>query len=616
MKTRLPFALDWTVFLTILALPVIHFCVSKVALSLAFKNGVTVVWPTAGIYLAAVLVLGYRIWPAILFSELLINSSLIYQNIVVSVSISIIDLLDPLLVTFGIHYFIRHYYFLNRSQDVFKFVGVIMASPLLTTTLATTVLCLNGIASWKEYGESWWSWWTSIVISMLLVTPALLTWSKRSRLLRQPRRLWIIEFTLLLFLTAVITQVAFGGEYSVEYMLIPLLAWSAFRFQHREVTLLIVIMSGIAIWGTAQGFGSFVRPSANESLVLLQSFVGVIALSTLLLSAVIHENRQAALELQQANEELEQRVDERTLELKNALQELQQTQFQMIQSEKMSSLGQLVAGVAHEINNPVNFIHGNISHLNEYTQDLLRMLQLYQQRHLSNDPEIQALAEEIDLEFLISDLQKMLASMKMGTDRIRSIVLSLRNFSRMDEAEFKAVDIHEGIESTLLILQHRLKDKPECPAIEVTRDYGSLPQVECYPGQLNQVLMNILVNAIDALDEVNAKRTYQQIEENPSQITIRTAVKDVQWIEIAVADNGPGMTQQVKNRIFDPFFTTKPVGKGTGMGMAISYQIITEKHGGKLECLSTLGKGTEFIIQLPIRPLLCNTLARSRDRTF
>ncbi|WP_460204156.1 MASE1 domain-containing protein [Scytonema sp. NUACC21] len=601
MKTRLPFALDRIVLLTVLALPVVHFCVSKVALSLAFKNGVTVVWPTAGIYLAAVLVLKYRIWPAILLSELLINSSLVYQNIVVSVAISIIDLIDPLLVTFLINRFIKGYYFLNRSQDVFKFVGVIITAPLLSTTLATTVLCLNGVASWTEYGETWWFWWTSIVISMLLVTPALLTWSKRSRLLRQPRKLWIVEFAFLLFLTAVITQVAFGGEYSVEYMLIPLLAWSAFRFQHREVTLLIVIMSGIAIWGTVQGYGSFARPSVNESLVLLQFFVGVIALSTLLLAAVIHENRQAALELQQANEELEERVEKRTLELKNALQELQQTQFQIVQSEKMSSLGQLVAGVAHEINNPVNFIHGNIGHLQDYTQNLLRMLQLYQQRHLSNDPEIQALAEEIDLEFLIEDLQRMLVSIKMGTDRIRGIVLSLRNFSRMDEAEFKTVDIHEGIESTLLILQHRLKDKPESPAIEVKRDYGNLPQVECYPGQLNQVLMNILVNAIDVLDEVNAKRTYQQIKENPSQIAIHTTVKDAKWVEIAVADNGSGMTPEVRNRIFDPFFTTKPVGKGTGMGMAISYQIITERHGGKLECFSTVGKGTEFIIQLPIR---------------
>ncbi|MBN3872077.1 ATP-binding protein [Nostoc sp. JL33] len=309
--------------------------------------------------------------------------------------------------------------------------------------------------------------------------------------------------------------------------------------------------------------------------------------------------RESFSALENSKTELEDKVEERTAELKTALDELQHSQAQVIQSEKMSSLGQLVAGVAHEINNPVNFIHGNITYLNEYTQDLLRMIHLYQQRHPSNDPEVQALAEEIDLEFLIEDLQKMLASMKMGTDRIRNIVLSLRNFSRMDEAEFKAVDLHEGIESTLLILQHRLKDKPECPAIVVIRDYGKLPEVECYPGQLNQVLMNVLVNAIDALDEINANRSYQEIEANPSQISIRTSISNSQLVEIAIADNAGGMSEEVKNRIFNPFFTTKAVGKGTGMGMAISYQIITEKHGGKLECFSTLGQGSEFIIQLP-----------------
>ncbi|MBD2169378.1 HAMP domain-containing protein [Calothrix membranacea FACHB-236] len=304
--------------------------------------------------------------------------------------------------------------------------------------------------------------------------------------------------------------------------------------------------------------------------------------------------------------ELEDRVEERTAELKTALTQLQRTQAQVIQGEKMSSLGQLVAGVAHEINNPVNFIHGNITHLNEYTKDLLRMIYLYQERHPEDDAEIQALAEEIDLEFLTEDMQKMLSSMKMGTDRIRSIVLSLRNFSRIDEAEFKAVNIHEGIESTLLILQHRLKEKPEHPAIEVIRDYGDLPPIECYPGKLNQVFMNILVNAIDALDEVNSKRTYEENQQNPSQITIRTYISNAQWVEIAIADNGPGIPEQVKNRIFDPFFTTKAVGKGTGMGMAISYQIITEKHNGKLECFSTFGQGTEMKIQIPIQQNIAN----------
>ncbi|MEH2276387.1 MAG: ATP-binding protein [Nostoc sp.] len=310
--------------------------------------------------------------------------------------------------------------------------------------------------------------------------------------------------------------------------------------------------------------------------------------------------RDSFIALENSNAELENRVEDRTVELKTALSELQRTQAQVIQSEKMSSLGQLVAGVAHEINNPVNFIHGNIIYINEYTQDLLRMIQLYQQRHPSNDPEVEALADEIDLEFLIKDLQKMLSSMKMGTDRIRSIVLSLRNFSRMDEAEFKKVDIHEGIESTLLILQHRLKSQAQGPAIEVIRDYGNLPPIECYAGQINQVLMNILVNAIDALDEANSKRTDEEIKANPSQIKICTSVSNSQLVEIAIADNALGMPSEVKNCVFNPFFTTKSVGKGTGMGMAISYQIITEKHGGKLECFSTVGKGSQFIIQLPI----------------
>ena len=311
--------------------------------------------------------------------------------------------------------------------------------------------------------------------------------------------------------------------------------------------------------------------------------------------------RESFTALEKSNAELEDRVEDRTVELKNALSELQRTQSQIIQSEKMSSLGQLVAGVAHEINNPVNFIHGNLVHTQEYAQDLLELVQLYRQHYPNPADEIQIAAEEIDLEFLQEDLPKMLSSMKMGTDRIRQIVLSLRNFSRIDEAEFKAVDIHEGINSTLLILQHRLKDRPERPSIEVIQDYGSLPLVECYAGQLNQVFMNILTNAIDALEDGNPGRTFQDIQANPNQIKIMTSMVDGRWVQIAIADNGPGMPQDIQQQIFNPFFTTKPIGKGTGMGMSISYQIITEKHNGKLECFSTPGEGTEFVIQIPIR---------------
>ena len=310
--------------------------------------------------------------------------------------------------------------------------------------------------------------------------------------------------------------------------------------------------------------------------------------------------RESFTALEKSNAELEDRVEDRTVELKNALSELQRTQSQIIQSEKMSSLGQLVAGVAHEINNPVNFIHGNLVHTQEYAQDLLEFVQLYRQHYPNPAEEIQIAAEEIDLEFLQEDLPKMLSSMKMGTDRIRQIVLSLRNFSRIDEAEFKAVDIHEGINSTLLILQHRLKDRPERPSIEVIQDYGSLPLVECYAGQLNQVFMNILTNAIDALENGNASRTFQDIQANPNQIKIMTSVVDGRWVQIAIADNGPGIPQDIQQQIFNPFFTTKPIGKGTGMGMSISYQIVTEKHNGKLECFSTPGEGTQFVIQIPI----------------
>jgi signal transduction histidine kinase len=305
--------------------------------------------------------------------------------------------------------------------------------------------------------------------------------------------------------------------------------------------------------------------------------------------------------LEHSKEELEDRVEERTAELKTTLAELQRTQSKVIQSEKMSSLGQLVAGVAHEINNPVNFIHGNLSHVQAYTQDLLGFIQLYQQHHPNPSPAIQMAADDIDLEFMQDDLPKMLASMKLGTDRIRQIILSLRNFSRMDEAEYKAVDIHEGIDSTLLILQHRIKAKPERPEIEIVKDYDRLPLIECYAGQLNQVFMNILVNSIDAIDEKNAKRTYQELKDNPSRITIRTSVVDATWVEVAIADNGSGIPEAVQQRIFDPFFTTKPLGKGTGMGMSISYQIITERHSGKLECFSTPTEGTEFIIRIPLR---------------
>ena len=284
-------------------------------------------------------------------------------------------------------------------------------------------------------------------------------------------------------------------------------------------------------------------------------------------------------------------------QLTQTLQELKQTQSQLIQNEKMSSLGQLVAGVAHEINNPVNFIYGNLMHIGNYAQDLLDLLELYQHHYPQPHREIVEQVEAIDLEFLAEDLPKMLISMKVGADRIRQLVLSLRNFSRLDQADRKPVDIHDGLDSTLLILQHRLKPKSNLPGVEIVKQYAELPAVECYAGQLNQVFMNVISNAIDALEESHTASPEIRIQTRH----LPAERGQTERVVIQMADNGPGMSQEVISQIFDPFFTTKPVGKGTGLGLSISYQIVVEKHGGIFKCHSTPGQGTEFWIELPVQ---------------
>ena len=268
------------------------------------------------------------------------------------------------------------------------------------------------------------------------------------------------------------------------------------------------------------------------------------------------------------------------------IRELQQAQGQLIQSEKMSSLGQMVAGIAHEINNPVNFIYANLDYANNYTQDLLELIALYQQHYPQPIPEVQTKIDEVDLTFLREDLPKILSSMHVGAERIRKIILSLRNFCHLDESELKRVDIHAGIEDTLLILKHRLNQR-----IKVIKHYDSLPLIECYPAQLNQVFMNILSNAVDELLD------HQELSSR--EIVIQTKVIGANQIELRIRDNGFGISPELKDKIFDPFFTTKPVGKGTGMGLAISYQIV-QQHHGKIEVFSEPGQGAEFVVNLPV----------------
>jgi len=316
----------------------------------------------------------------------------------------------------------------------------------------------------------------------------------------------------------------------------------------------------------------------------------------------LKENDRSRQEREDKLRQSEAREREKAIQLELALQNLQRTQSQLIHTEKMSSLGQLIAGIAHEINNPVNFIYGNLTYVNDYTHQLLSLITLYQQHDAHNYPEIEAFIEQIELEFIQEDLPKMLSSMKLGAERICQIVLTLRNFSRLDEAEMKPVNIHEGIDSTLVILHSQLKAKPNSSSIQVIKEYGDLPQIECYACQLNQVFMNLLSNAIYALNHYDKEeRSPEQIENEPRTITIATSMLNREWVRISFKDNGPGMTSDVINRLFNPFFTTKPVGDGTGLGLSISYQIVVEKQGGDLKCFSQPDQGAEFVIEIPIK---------------
>ncbi|MBN3897005.1 MAG: hybrid sensor histidine kinase/response regulator [Nostoc sp. NOS(2021)] len=291
---------------------------------------------------------------------------------------------------------------------------------------------------------------------------------------------------------------------------------------------------------------------------------------------------------------LQVKLQEKNFLLQQALDNLKASQVKQIQNEKMVALGQLVAGLAHEINNPISFIYGNLQYAGQYVQDLVNMIEVYQQEYPKPTPKIQQIAKNIDLNFIIKDLQNLIGAMYRGSDRIREIVLALQHFSRHDEAEMKRVNIHEDIENTLVMLQHRLREAADRPAIVVVKDYGHLPLVTCYTSELNQVFMHLLNNAIDAIEEGVGNQS------PTPQILIHTEVTDLNMVKIAIADNGPGIEESLRSRLFDPFFTTKSVGKGSGLGLSISYQIIVQKHRGNITCTSSVGKGAEFAIEIPI----------------
>ena len=341
------------------------------------------------------------------------------------------------------------------------------------------------------------------------------------------------------------------------------------------------------------------KPFQQEEVIARVKLHLSLSLLNKSLQIKVVEHAETAAQLQQLTQELEQRVHDRTIELENSVEQLKKTQLQLIQSEKMSTLGQLVAGIGHEINNPINFVSGNLKHVEDYTKDLFTLIEMYQNR--AADSKIEQFIEEVDLPYFSKDLPKLIASIHSGVDRLRDISLSLRSFARSDISSKVSFQVHEGIESTLMLLKHRLKADENHPEIQIYRQYGDLPCIRCYPGQLNQVFMNLIANALDVFEEQNQSRSYEEISTAPNVIWISTAIdKSTETVKIQIKDNGSGISPETQTQIFEPSFTTKPVGKGTGLGLAISQQIIVEKHSGKLDCDSTVGQGTEFTIVLPV----------------
>lgn len=597
---------------TILVLAGVFYGMGRLGQLLALPippGSITAVWPPSGIAFVAVLLLGYRVWPAFWIGEFFVNiwgyfdgssAEAIAKSIGVGVFDGIGASLESIVGAYLLWRFVGSHYPFNRARNVFYFTIVSLLCTMVSATIGVTAFCVGGFSNWAEYFSLWFTWWIGNSVGILVMAPLLLTWIEYPHLTAKDRR-YLPEFFLWLVFLLSLGTIAFAGGYPIAYLLLPVLVWAAFRFGQRGAATAILLVSGMAVWGTSHGEGFFIQDSLNESLLLLQSFIGVVSLTTMFLTAVLSERQQAETALQQANEELEIRVEKRTLELSHTVEKLQQEieerqrieanlrsmQDQIIVQEKLASLGSLTAGIAHEIRNPLNFVN-NFAELSvELAEELVGELS---DRGEAIDADNREYLEEI-----LSDLKQNLEKIHHHGQRADRIVGNMLLHSRSENGHWETTDLNSLLAEYVNLAYHGMRAKDTTFQIAIATDYDrAIGKIEVVPQDISRVFLNLLNNACYA--------THQKKQDSNGEFSPQMSVTSKNLgdrIEIRIRDNGNGISQAALSKIFTPFFTTKPAGEGTGLGLSIAHDIIVKQHRGELTVESEPGSYAEFKILLP-----------------